>query len=170
MIAGFDHAAIPIRAVDSMLEFYRKLGFKISDNYGPLVYSVHFNENKINFHTPELWQSEKFSLRGPTAQPGCGDFCFVWNDTEQALSDYVKKSECRNCGRACRSKRWPEWWTSYRNKYLYSGSRFKFVGVHHLLVNTLHNQLKNPTAPNSGIFVALRQATGNAITVSVQLL
>ncbi len=95
MIAGFDHAAIPIRAVDSMLEFYRKLGFKISDNYGPLVYSVHFNENKINFHTPELWQSEKFSLRGPTAQPGCGDFCFVWNDTEPALSDMLKKANAK---------------------------------------------------------------------------
>ncbi len=92
MIEGFDHVAIPIRAVDSMLEFYRNLGFKISDNYGPSVYSVHFNENKINFHTPELWQSEKFSLRGPTAQPGCGDFCFVWNDTEQALSDMLKKA------------------------------------------------------------------------------
>ena len=92
MIAGFDHVAIPIRAVDSMLEFYRNLGFKISDYYGPSVYSVHFNENKINFHTPELWQSEKFSLRGPTAQPGCGDFCFVWNDTEQALSDMLNKA------------------------------------------------------------------------------
>ncbi len=92
MIAGFDHVAIPIRAVDSMLVFYRNLGFKISDNYGPSVYSVHFNENKINFHAPELWQSEKFSLRGPTAQPGCGDFCFVWNDTEQALSDMLKKA------------------------------------------------------------------------------
>ena len=24
-------------------------------------------------------------MRGPTAQPGCGDFCFVWGDTEAAL-------------------------------------------------------------------------------------
>ena len=83
-ITAFDHIAIPIESVDEMLLFYRTLGFEIKDDDGPLLYSVHFGENKINFHTPQLWQSEQFSLRGPAARPGCGDFCVVWGDTDQA--------------------------------------------------------------------------------------
>ncbi len=85
MITGFDHVAIPMAAVDSMLAFYKGMGFGISDDYGGRVYSVHFGDNKINLHTPEIWQSGKFTLRGPTAQPGCGDFCFVWGDTQESL-------------------------------------------------------------------------------------
>ncbi|PCJ34668.1 MAG: VOC family virulence protein [Cellvibrionales bacterium] len=85
MIKAFDHVAIPIQKVDEMIAFYQALGCEVSDDFGKRLYSIHFGDNKINFHTPEIWQSGKFSLRGPTAQPGCGDFCFVWGDTEVAL-------------------------------------------------------------------------------------
>ena len=85
MIKAFDHVAIPIQKVDEMIAFYQALGCEVSDDFGKRLYSIHFGDNKINFHTPEIWQSGKFSLRGPTAQPGCGDFCFVWGDTESAL-------------------------------------------------------------------------------------
>jgi len=85
MIKAFDHVAIPIQKVDEMITFYKALGCEVSDDFGKRLYSIHFGDNKINFHTPEIWQSGKFSLRGPTAQPGCGDFCFVWGDTEVAL-------------------------------------------------------------------------------------
>ncbi|OUS13981.1 hypothetical protein A9Q89_00460 [Gammaproteobacteria bacterium 53_120_T64] len=85
MIRAFDHVAIPIQKVDQMLAFYRALGCQISDDFAKRLYSVHFGDHKINFHTPAIWQSDKFSLRGPAAEPGCGDFCFVWGDTEAVL-------------------------------------------------------------------------------------
>ena len=89
-ISGFDHVAIPIENVKEMLSFYGKLGFTVNDSI-PAVYSVHFGDNKINFHDPELWQSKSFGLRGPTAQPGCGDFCFVWNGSEASLIEHLNK-------------------------------------------------------------------------------
>ena len=84
-ISAFDHVAIPIQNVEAMLSFYRGLGFEVRDGDGT-TYSVHFGENRINFHDPLAWQSKSFSLRGPAAKPGCGDFCFVWNGSPQALS------------------------------------------------------------------------------------
>ena len=32
-------------------------------------------------------RTRAFTLRGPTAQPGCGDFCFVWSGALPALLD-----------------------------------------------------------------------------------
>ena len=87
-IAAFDHVAIPIADVDGMLRFYERLGFTVREVQPSMFYSVYFGDNKINFHSPKLWQSGKFALRGPTAQPGCGDFCFVWDG---ALSDLTAK-------------------------------------------------------------------------------
>lgn len=90
MLLGFDHVAVPMLAVEEMLAFYRGLGCKVSDDYGKRVYAVHFGDNKINLHTPEIWQSGKFTLRGHSAQPGCGDFCFVWGGSEEALHHLLK--------------------------------------------------------------------------------
>jgi catechol 2,3-dioxygenase-like lactoylglutathione lyase family enzyme len=86
-IVSIDHAAIPIARVDEMLALYRALGFVVDESRAPVFYSVHLADQKINFHGPSLWQSGKFSLRGPTAEPGCGDFCFVWEGSvEQVLA------------------------------------------------------------------------------------
>jgi catechol 2,3-dioxygenase-like lactoylglutathione lyase family enzyme len=82
-IRSFDHVAIPIQNVEAMLSFYRALGFSVIDNQPR--YSVHFGDQKINFHGPEVWQSGRFTLRGPTAVPGCGDFCFVWEGSPESL-------------------------------------------------------------------------------------
>ncbi len=90
MITGFDHVAIPMRQVQLVLDFYRALGCRVSDDYGGRVYSVHFGDNKINLHVPEIWQSGKFTLRGHSAQPGCGDFCFVWAGTQASLLDKLR--------------------------------------------------------------------------------
>ena len=48
----------------------------------------YIEQNKINVHAPELWQNGAFTLRGQTAQPGCGDFCFVWSG---GLTDLKEK-------------------------------------------------------------------------------
>ena len=85
-IAAFDHAAIPIADVEAMLGFYEHLGFRVREIQSGAFYSAYFGANKINFHAPKTWQSERFTLRGPTAQPGCGDFCFVWSGTVDELT------------------------------------------------------------------------------------
>ena len=84
-IDGFDHAAIPVNDMDTMLAFYQALGCSVDDSQAPHLVAVCFGRNKINFHAPHLWRSEKFDLRGPAALPGCGDFCFVWSGAQAAL-------------------------------------------------------------------------------------
>lgn len=76
-IAGFDHVAVPIDDVDAMLAFYADLGFTI--RRGGRVHSAHIGDHRINFHDPELWRDPRFTLKGPSARPGCGDFCFRWD-------------------------------------------------------------------------------------------
>ena len=89
-IRSFDHVAIPIHNTDAMLAFYRALGFTVKER--DQFYSVHFGDNKINFHGPERWQSGKFILRGPTAVPGCGDFCFVWDGSVESLKTMLNQA------------------------------------------------------------------------------
>ncbi len=89
-ITGFDHVAIPIERVDDMLVFYERLGFTVKRSSASR-FSVHFGDNKINFHGPDAWHSEQFTLRGPTAQPGCGDFCFVWSGTRDSLIELLER-------------------------------------------------------------------------------
>jgi len=88
-IIGFDHVAIPIENVLEMLVFYQRLGFTVNDSTPPF-YSVHFGDQKINMHAPEIWQSESFTLRGPTAKPGCGDFCFVWEGSLLSIMKHLR--------------------------------------------------------------------------------
>ena len=90
-IAALDHVAIPIDDVDAMLHFYAALGFEVGEVQPPLLYSVMFGANKINFHGPNAWRSSKFTLRGRAAKPGCGDFCFVWDGTTDELAQVLTR-------------------------------------------------------------------------------
>ncbi len=82
-ISGFDHVAVPMLDVEAMMRFYRALGFQVSE--GERICSVHFGDQKINFHRPMLWENEQFALRAPSALPPCGDFCFVWEGDRAEL-------------------------------------------------------------------------------------
>jgi len=88
-VTAFDHVAIPIENVQEMLMFYRKLGFMVNDSTPPF-YSIHFGDNKINLHGAEAWQSGSFTLRGSTAKPGCGDFCFVWEGSLPSIIEHLR--------------------------------------------------------------------------------
>jgi catechol 2,3-dioxygenase-like lactoylglutathione lyase family enzyme len=95
-VLAFDHVAIPTAKPDEMLRFYRALGFAApapEDWRAQNVpyFSIQFGENKINVHAPALWQNPAFTLRGPTAQPGCGDFCFVWSGTLAELRSSLER-------------------------------------------------------------------------------
>ena len=84
-VSRLDHVAIPVAEMDPMLAFYRSLGFTVDDEHAPILYAVTCGDMKLNLHSPRLWQSKKFDLRGPTAQPGCGDVCMVWDGDPDAL-------------------------------------------------------------------------------------
>ncbi len=96
-INGFDHVAIPTANPEAMLSFYRALGFEVPEPAewrasGVPFFSIQFGNNKINVHAPDLWQNSEFELRGPTARPGCGDFCFVWSGTLGELNKVLKRA------------------------------------------------------------------------------
>lgn len=96
-IAGFDHVAIPTARPEAMMTFYRALGFvaptpqewRAQDTR---YFSVRFGHHKINMHAPVLWGDPKFTLRGPAAAPGCGDFCFVWDGTLESLRETLARA------------------------------------------------------------------------------
>jgi len=96
-IIAFDHVAIPTAKPEEMLRFYRALGFSAPapedwQKENKRFFSIQFGANKINVHAPTLWQNPAFTLRGPTAQPGCGDFCFVWSGTLTELKAKLQQA------------------------------------------------------------------------------
>ena len=95
-ISGFDHVAIPVRDIDRTVSFYCRLGFTVpqqDQSTAPTSFtSIQFGENKINLHGPALWQDSASTLRGRTALPGCGDFCFVWDGTVNDLRDALDRA------------------------------------------------------------------------------
>ncbi|MCH8812251.1 MAG: VOC family protein [Gemmatimonadetes bacterium] len=90
-IVALDHVAIPIQNVEEMVSFYRALGFGVRET-GRII-SIHFGDQKINFHRPSLWESGTFTLRAAAAQPPCGDFCWVWEGTEAALAEMLERAD-----------------------------------------------------------------------------
>ena len=90
-VVGFDHVSLPMRETDAMVAFYRSLGFDVAENRH--VVSVYVGAGQmINLHRPEIWQREDFALRAPAAQPPCGDLCFVWGGSAEALRDRLDQA------------------------------------------------------------------------------
>ena len=82
-IAGFDHVSLPMQHEDAMIAFYKALGMDVAEH--PAVVSVYAGGQMINLHRPTIWQRADFTLRAPAAQPPCGDLCFVWDGSPDAL-------------------------------------------------------------------------------------
>jgi catechol 2,3-dioxygenase-like lactoylglutathione lyase family enzyme len=82
-ISGIDHVSLPMQHTDAMVLFYRALGFDVDEQQA--VVAVHAGTQMINFHRPEIWTRERFTLRAPAAVPPCGDLCFVWEGSVEAL-------------------------------------------------------------------------------------
>ena len=96
-VAGVDHVAIPTEKPEAMLGFYRALGFEAPDYeewlaQGVPFFSIVCGDQKINVHAPELWRSDSFTLRGPSAEPGCGDLCFVWSGGMASLRETLGRA------------------------------------------------------------------------------
>jgi catechol 2,3-dioxygenase-like lactoylglutathione lyase family enzyme len=89
-IRGFDHVALPMQNTEAMLAFYRGLGLPVTE--GANACSVYIGDQMINFHRPALWQCESFTLRAPAARPPCGDLCFVWEGSREALKAMLERA------------------------------------------------------------------------------
>ena len=96
-VEGFDHVAIPTHRPEDLIAFYGALGFAVPDasawlESGVPFFSIQFGNQKINVHCPAMWQNPDFDLKGPTAAPGCGDFCFVWKGAAADLRDTLDRA------------------------------------------------------------------------------
>jgi catechol 2,3-dioxygenase-like lactoylglutathione lyase family enzyme len=93
-VAGIDHVALPTANGERLLAFYKALGFTTCDEEEwragryP-IFSIACGDNKINVH-PEGFTA---NLRGPTAVPGCGDLCFVWQGGLESLRKTLAEAE-----------------------------------------------------------------------------
>ena len=82
-IAGVDHVSLPMEHTEEMVRFYRALGFDVDEQKA--VVAMRAGGQMINFHRPEIWRRDGFTLRAPKAVPPCGDLCFVWEGGADAL-------------------------------------------------------------------------------------
>ena len=92
-VTGFDHIALPTADAERFIAFYTGLGFGTlgEDEWRAgrrLLFSLTFGDNKINVHPPGLraaMAGRPEYIVGLTAEPGCGDVCFVWAGGIDAL-------------------------------------------------------------------------------------
>jgi catechol 2,3-dioxygenase-like lactoylglutathione lyase family enzyme len=89
-IRGYDHVALPMQNTEAMVAFYRGLGLEVAEN--ATAVSVYIGSQMINFHLPARWQNATFTLRAPAAKPPCGDLCFVWDGTPEALKAMLDRA------------------------------------------------------------------------------
>jgi catechol 2,3-dioxygenase-like lactoylglutathione lyase family enzyme len=88
-IEGFDHVALPMQDTQATVLFYRALGLEVRES--DFLVQVYIGNQMINFHRPEVW-GRNFSLRAPAARPPCGDLCFVWNGSADALQSLLGRA------------------------------------------------------------------------------
>jgi len=97
-VIGYDHIALPARNPEALLAFYKRLGFGtiheaefLAGEYP--IFAIQIGENaKLNFHGPDLWQNPGFEAKGPSALPGCGDICFVFDGTIDEAVALIKSA------------------------------------------------------------------------------
>ncbi|MCY4584024.1 MAG: VOC family protein [Chloroflexi bacterium] len=90
---SIDHIAMPTANAERLIEFYKRLGFTINDEEEwrsgtANIFSIQVGDSKINVH-PEGYVA---GLRGPTAIPGCGDICFVWEGTVEECQEWLAEA------------------------------------------------------------------------------
>jgi catechol 2,3-dioxygenase-like lactoylglutathione lyase family enzyme len=102
-VTALDHVALPTADAERFLRFYKALGFGVEHEAewrsGAFpIFSITFGDNKINVHPEALVRKARGDprfLRGPSAEPGCGDLCFVWEGGIEALLDLLRQTGTR---------------------------------------------------------------------------
>ncbi len=91
-VISFDHVAIPTADSERFLEFYKRIGFRFLKEEEwrqgkSAIFMVQVGPNNIiNVHPAGLVAN----LRGESAEPGCGDLCFVWEGTVDQVVEMLK--------------------------------------------------------------------------------
>ena len=90
---SIDHIAMPTANAERLIAFYKRLGFTINDEEEwragtANIFSIQIGDSKINVH-PEGYVA---GLRGPSAVPGCGDICFVWDGTVEECREWLAEA------------------------------------------------------------------------------
>ena len=80
-----------MRNPEAMAAFYRSLGLPVAETTH--LVQVYVGDQMINFHRPEVWTRDGFTLRAPAAQPPCGDLGFVWDGSPQSLGTVLERAE-----------------------------------------------------------------------------
>jgi catechol 2,3-dioxygenase-like lactoylglutathione lyase family enzyme len=80
--------SLPLEHTEAMVRFYRGMGFDVDEQTA--VVCVHAGAQMINFHRPDVWHRKEFTLRAPAATPPCGDLCFVWEGSPDALAELLR--------------------------------------------------------------------------------
>lgn len=90
-IERYDHMAIPMGDVASMMAFYTRLGFDLQpyEQCGLPYCAAIAGSVRINLQLPETHASEEFVIHASTAAPGCASFCLVWNGTLETLTSFL---------------------------------------------------------------------------------
>jgi catechol 2,3-dioxygenase-like lactoylglutathione lyase family enzyme len=88
-VVGLDHVALPMQDAAATVAFYQALGLQVRES--DFLVQVYIGNQMINFHRPEVWQRD-FALRAPAARPPCGDLCFVWDGTPDALAQLLTRA------------------------------------------------------------------------------
>ena len=88
---SIDHIAMPTANAENLIGFYKRLGFTINDEEDwragrANAFSIQIGDSKINIH-PEGYTA---ALRGPTAVPGSGDICFVWDGSADECRQWLE--------------------------------------------------------------------------------
>ena len=96
-VVGIDHASFPTMQPEEMIAFYKRLGFEIvgEDEWRTgkrPVFWVQAGHSKLSIHGPALYADPAFTLRGPTAKPGCADICFEWDGSIEAAVAAIRKA------------------------------------------------------------------------------
>ncbi len=100
---GLDHVALPTADAERLLRFYKALGFGTENEAewrsGAFpIFSITFGTSRINVHPEALVRrarSDPRFLRGPAAEPGCGDLCVVWEGGIEALLELLRATGTR---------------------------------------------------------------------------
>jgi catechol 2,3-dioxygenase-like lactoylglutathione lyase family enzyme len=91
-VTGLDHVALPTADAERLVRFYEGLGFGTEHveewRAGTRsMFSIVCGDQKVNVHPEQLvaFRGNPAYLRGPAAEPGCGDLCVVWEGGVDAL-------------------------------------------------------------------------------------
>lgn len=95
-VTGIDHIALPTADAERLLAFYVAHGFGTEHveewRAGTMpIFSIVCGDQKVNVH-PEAMVAHRSNpayLRGPMAEPGCGDVCVVWDGGVDALLELL---------------------------------------------------------------------------------